>query len=67
MQARVACVRNVEAGRGDELLRSFPVGDMRMRVGSWGVVFCERKVLRRFVRSIVCDIGSRRSDERGRE
>jgi hypothetical protein len=57
----------VDAGRGEELERSLPVGDNRMRVGSWGVVFWERKVVRRFVRSIVCDIGSRSSEGEGRE
>jgi hypothetical protein len=66
-QARVACVRRVDAGRGEVLERSLPVGDKRMRVGSWGVVFWERKVVRRFVRSIVCDIMSRSGEGGGWE
>tara|TARA_R110002060_G_scaffold5246_2_gene8169 strand:- start:954 stop:1220 length:267 start_codon:yes stop_codon:yes gene_type:complete len=53
----VACVRRVEAGKGEELERSLPVGESRRSVGSWGVVFCARKAVRRLVRSIVCDIG----------
>ena len=56
MHAIVACVRNVEDGRGDELDRSLPFGDIRIRVGSWEEVFWERKVVKRFVRSIVCDM-----------
>jgi hypothetical protein len=32
-------VRRVEAGEGEELQRSFPVGERRKRVWSWGVVF----------------------------
>jgi hypothetical protein len=56
-------VRRVGAGRGEELERSLPVGDIRSRVGSWGMVFWERKVVRRLVRSMVLDIGER--DGRG--
>jgi hypothetical protein len=52
-------VRRFEAGRGEELERSLPAGDSRRRVGRWGVVFWERKVVRRFVRSIVLDIGEK--------
>jgi hypothetical protein len=62
VHASVACVRSFEAGSGEELERSFPVGEMRMRVGSCGVVFWERKVVRRLVRSMVWDIASRRSE-----
>lgn len=61
MQASVACVRNCDAGRGEELERSLPVGDRSRRVGSWGVVFCERKLVSRLCKSIVCAMISRRS------
>ena len=54
MHASVDCVRSFDAGVGDALASSFPVGDMRSSVGTWGVVFCERNAIRRFVRSIVC-------------
>jgi hypothetical protein len=49
-------VRRVEAGRGEDEESSFPVGERRRRVCSWGVVFAARKVERGFVRSIVWDI-----------
>lgn len=55
----VACVRRVEAGKGEELERSLPVGESRRSVGNWGVVFCARKAVRRLVRSIVCDMASK--------
>lgn len=63
MQATVDCVLRIEAGRGEELERSFPVGDMRRSVGSWGEAFCERKVVSGLVRSMVWDIGSRRREK----
>jgi hypothetical protein len=50
-------VRRVEAGRALELESSLPVGERRRRVGSAGVVFWERKVVRRLVRSMVSDMG----------
>jgi len=52
VQATVACVLRIEAGRGEELERSFPVGDMRRSVGSWGDAFCERNVVSGLVSSM---------------
>ena len=52
----MAWVRRVEAGDGEELQRSLPVGESRRRVCSWGVVLWERKVVRRLVRSMVFDM-----------
>ena len=60
-------MRRVEAGRGEELDSSLPVGERRMRVGSWGAVFWERKVVSRLAISIVCDIESRSSEGSGWE
>lgn len=54
--ARVACVRRVDAGEGEDEERTFPVDERRRRVCRLGVVCVERKVERGFVRSIVCDI-----------
>jgi hypothetical protein len=42
---------------GEALESSLPAGDNNRRVGSAGVVFWERNVVRRLVRSIVFDIG----------
>lgn len=49
-------MRRVEAGDGEDELRSLPVGERRRSVCSWGVAFAARKVERGLVRSIVCDI-----------
>jgi hypothetical protein len=57
-QASVACVRRIAAEMGEALESSLPVGDSRRRVGSAGVVFWERNVVRRLVRSIVFDMGT---------
>ena len=54
MHASVDCVRSFEAGVGDALARSLPVGDMSRSVGIWTLVFCERNAVSLFVRSIVC-------------
>lgn len=56
MQATVDCVRSVEAGRGEQLERSLPVGEISSIVGSSGEVFWERNVVRGLVRSILSDI-----------
>jgi hypothetical protein len=53
VQAAVDCVRRREAGRGDELERSLPSGDMSKRVGNCGEVFCDKKVVRGWVSSII--------------
>jgi len=60
-------VRRVDAGESEELESSFPVGERRRSVWSCGVVLLTRKVERRLVRSIVCDIGRSEVGERGRE
>lgn len=52
----MAWVRRVVAGRGEALARSLPEREMRIRVGSVGEVFWERKVVRGLVRSIDCAI-----------
>jgi len=49
-------VRNVEAGMDEDEESSLPVGESRIKVCRAGVEFWERKVERRFVRSIVWDI-----------
>ena len=49
-------MRSIEAGEGDALDNSLPVGERRSRVWSCGVVDWERNAVRRFVSSIVCDI-----------
>jgi hypothetical protein len=54
----VAWCRRKDVDEGEALDRSFPVGDKRSRVWFCGVVFWERKAVRRFVRSIVCAIAS---------
>lgn len=59
-------MRKVEAGRGEELESSLPIGERRRRVGSCGVVFCDRNVVRRFVISMVCDIWTRSAGRRGK-
>lgn len=66
VQATVEYVRRREAESGEELERSLPSGETRRRVGSWGDVFCERKVVRGLVRSIVWDIGSGRVEVGGK-
>ena len=52
----MAWVRRVDAGEGEALQRSFPVGERRRRVCSCGVELWERKVERRLLRSMVFDI-----------
>lgn len=59
----MAWVLRVEDGKGEEEQRTLPVGDIRIRVCSCGVVFWERNVDSRFVSSIVWDISSRCSGE----
>ena len=54
--ASVACVRRVEAGKCEELERSLPLGESRIRVWRWGEVDWERKAERRLVRSMVWDM-----------
>jgi len=54
--AMVAWMRRKEAGRGDAVASSLPVGERRMRVCSWGLEEALRKVVRRFMRSIVWDM-----------
>ena len=49
-------MRRVEAGEEEDEERTFPAGERRRRVCSWGVVCATRKVERGFVRSIVWDI-----------
>lgn len=49
-------MRRVDAGDGEEEESSFPVGERRSSVCSWGVVLAARKVERGFVRSIVWDM-----------
>jgi hypothetical protein len=57
VQAAVDCVRRREAGKGEELESSLPSGDMSSRVGNCGEVFCDRKVVRGWVSSIVSVVG----------
>lgn len=47
-------MRSVEEGKGEDEQSTLPIGESRIRVCSCGVVFWERNVVRRFVRSIVC-------------
>ena len=58
-------MRRTDAGEGEELERSLPVGESRRRVGSWGEVLLARKVESRFVRSMVWDIGCNDVGEEG--
>jgi hypothetical protein len=54
--AMVAWMRRTDAGRGEVVASSFPVGESRRRVCSCGLEEALRKVVRRFVRSIVWDM-----------
>lgn len=65
--ARVACVRRVEAGNGEEVVRSLPVAVMRRRVCRCGEVLLLRNVMSRFVSSIVRGIGIGNVEEKTSE
>jgi len=54
--ASVACVRRVDAGKCEELERSLPLGERRIRVWRWGEVDWERNAESRLVRSMVWDM-----------